>query len=71
MSAKIIHCSIHAGGAIGLHRHETSDNINYVLSGIEKPSVTVGKNFCLSGLVTCVKRVLRIASSISVMIYFC
>ena len=30
---KIISCSIHAGGSIGLHRHETSDDINYVLSG--------------------------------------
>ena len=30
---KIIPCSIHAGGSIGLHKHETSDDINYVLSG--------------------------------------
>lgn len=30
---KIIHCSIHAGSSIGLHKHETSDDINYVLSG--------------------------------------
>ena len=30
---KIIPCSIHAGGSIGMHRHETSDDINYVLSG--------------------------------------
>lgn len=30
---KIIPCSIHPGGSIGLHRHETSDDINYVLSG--------------------------------------
>ncbi|MDD2648580.1 MAG: cupin domain-containing protein [Eubacteriales bacterium] len=30
---KIIPCTIHAGGSIGLHRHETSDDINYVLSG--------------------------------------
>lgn len=33
---KIIPCRIHAGGAIGLHRHETSDDINYVLSGAGK-----------------------------------
>jgi len=33
---KIIPCSIHAGGSIGLHRHETSDDINYVLSGAGK-----------------------------------
>lgn len=33
---KIIPCSIHAGGSIGLHKHETSDAINYVLSGMGK-----------------------------------
>ena len=33
---KIIPCSIHAGGSIGLHKHETSDDINYVLSGSGK-----------------------------------
>lgn len=30
---KIIPCSIHPGGSIGLHKHETSDDINYILSG--------------------------------------
>lgn len=30
---KIIFCRIHKGGSIGLHRHETSDDINYILSG--------------------------------------
>lgn len=30
---KIIPCHIHAGGSIGMHRHETSDDINFVLSG--------------------------------------
>lgn len=30
---KIIPCTIHVGGSIGLHKHETSDDINYVLSG--------------------------------------
>ena len=30
---KIIPCAIHKGSSIGLHRHETSDDINYVLSG--------------------------------------
>ena len=30
---KIIPCTIHAGGSIGLHKHETSDDINYILSG--------------------------------------
>ena len=31
---KIIPCRIRPGGSIGLHRHETSDDINYVLSGV-------------------------------------
>lgn len=30
---KIIPCTINAGGSIGVHKHETSDDINYVLSG--------------------------------------
>ena len=30
---KIIPCSIHKGGSIGLHTHTTSDDINYVISG--------------------------------------
>ncbi|MBQ4105802.1 MAG: cupin domain-containing protein [Clostridia bacterium] len=30
---KIITCSIQKGGSIGTHKHETSDDINYVLSG--------------------------------------
>ena len=30
---KVIPCSIHQGGSIGLHRHDTSDDINYVISG--------------------------------------
>lgn len=29
---KVISCSIHLGGSIGLHKHETSDDINYVIS---------------------------------------
>ena len=33
---KIIPCRIHPGGSIGLHRHETSDDVNYVLSGAGK-----------------------------------
>lgn len=33
---KIIPCLIHAGGSIGFHKHEISDDINYVLSGKEK-----------------------------------
>lgn len=30
---KIIPCTINAGGSIGVHKHKTSDDINYVLSG--------------------------------------
>ena len=32
-AGKIIPCRIHAGGSIGMHRHETSDDINYIISG--------------------------------------
>ena len=33
---KIIPTTIHSGGSIGLHRHPTSDDINYVISGTGK-----------------------------------
>lgn len=33
---KIIPCKIHKGGSIGIHKHETSDDINYVLAGTGK-----------------------------------
>lgn len=33
---RIIPCTIHAGGSIGLHLHSTSDDINYVISGTGK-----------------------------------
>ena len=32
-NGKIIPSKIHPGGSIGQHRHETSDDINYILSG--------------------------------------
>lgn len=35
-NGKIIYCAIHKGGSIGIHKHETSDDINYVLSGTGK-----------------------------------
>lgn len=44
---KIIPCSIHPGGSIGLHTHETSDDINYVLSGKGK-AICDGKEETLS-----------------------
>lgn len=33
---KIIPCKIHPSGSIGLHHHETSDDINYIISGTGK-----------------------------------
>lgn len=33
---KIISCTIHPGGSIGIHQHTASDDINYVLSGMGK-----------------------------------
>lgn len=33
---KVIPCTIHSGGSIGKHKHETSDDINYILSGSGK-----------------------------------
>ena len=44
---KIIPCTIRSGGSIGLHKHATSDDINYVLSGIGK-AVCDGKEEFLS-----------------------
>jgi mannose-6-phosphate isomerase-like protein (cupin superfamily) len=39
---KIIPCSIHKGGSIGMHRQETSDDINYVLSGNSSKAICDG-----------------------------
>lgn len=44
---KIIFTKIHSGGSIGLHKHETSDDINYVISGRGK-AVCDGKEEMLS-----------------------
>ncbi|MEG0239728.1 cupin domain-containing protein [Anaerorhabdus sp.] len=33
---KIIPTRIHKGGSIGLHTHQTSDDLNYIISGIGK-----------------------------------
>lgn len=33
---KIIPCAIHVGGSIGLHKHDISDDINYIISGSGK-----------------------------------
>ena len=39
---KIIPCRIHVGGSIGLHKHQTSDDINYIISGSGK-AICYGK----------------------------
>ncbi|WP_125144542.1 cupin domain-containing protein [Clostridium transplantifaecale] len=44
---KIIPCHIHVGGSIGLHKHETSDDINYIISGTGK-AVCDGKEEILT-----------------------
>lgn len=44
---KIIPCKIHVGSSIGLHKHETSDDINYVLSG-EGKAICDGKEETLT-----------------------
>ena len=44
---KIIPCAIHAGGSVGNHRHDTSDDINYVISGKGK-AICDGKEEALS-----------------------
>lgn len=46
---KVIPCSIHAGGSIGLHKHETSDDINYVLSGNGKAICDGQEEFLSAG----------------------
>lgn len=30
---RILPCAIHVGGSIGLHKHEESDDFNYIISG--------------------------------------
>ena len=47
---KIIPCSIHPGGSIGLHKHETSDDINYVLSGTGKAICDGQEEFLSAGV---------------------
>ena len=68
---KIIPCSIHPGGSIGLHRHKTSDDINYVLSAPAGPFATVRRNCCAQAPVIFEKRALNTASPIPVMRIWC
>ena len=46
---KIIPCVIHKGGSIGVHKHETSDDINYVLSGNGKATCDGEEEILSSG----------------------
>lgn len=54
---KIIPCRLHPGSSIGAHRHDTSDNINYVLSGtgtaicdgVEEPLTAGACHICKKG----------------------
>ena len=33
---KVIQTKVHSGGSIGVHKHKTSDDINFILSGTGK-----------------------------------
>lgn len=46
---KVIPCKIHKGGSIGVHKHETSDDINYVLSGTGKAVCDGEEEFLTAG----------------------
>ena len=60
---KVIPCSIHAGGSIGLHKHETSDDIKIMYCPVtEKLFATVRKKFYLLELVISVRKALSIVS---------
>ena len=65
---KIIPCTIHAGGSIGIHKHETSDDINYVLSGNGKQFVTDKKKSYYLACVIYAGKILNTALSIQVII---
>ena len=59
--------AIHIGGSIGLHKHETSDDINYVLSGIGKAICDGKEEILRKGTCHICKKVLNIVSSIQAM----
>ncbi len=64
---KIIPCAIHIDGFIGLHKYETSDDINYVLSD-KDIAICDGKEEKLTkGVRHICKKVLNIASLIQEM----
>ncbi|MCM1157662.1 MAG: cupin domain-containing protein [Bacteroidales bacterium] len=53
---KIIPCKIHAGGSIGLHRHTTSDDINYIISGTGKAVCDGEEELFTAGGLPCVQK---------------
>ena len=53
---KIILCSINEGSSIGLHKHKTSDDINYVLSGTGKAICDGNEEFLSAGTCHICKR---------------
>ena len=49
-TGKIISCKIHPGGSIGSHKHMTSDDINYILSGVGKAICDGKEEFLAAGV---------------------
>lgn len=49
-NGKIIPCRIQAGGSIGIHSHQTSDDINYILSGTGKAICDGKEEILMSGV---------------------
>lgn len=47
---KIIPCRIHKGGSIGLHKHETSDDVNYVIAGTGKATCNGAEELLSAGM---------------------
>lgn len=48
-NGKVIPCSIHKGGSIGIHQHKTSDDINYILSGTGKAICDGKEEYLIAG----------------------
>ena len=65
-NGKIIPCRIHAGGSVGKHKHETSDDINYVLPG-------TGEAICDGEVETLIAGCCHICKKVSdhIMIFAC
>lgn len=57
---KIIPTTIHSGGSIGLHKHPTSDDINYVISGTGKAVCNGQEEILNAGTCHICKKVLNI-----------